>query len=103
MPTTARRVGFSTSKLMPVGRVDLDRVAVAQVELELAAVERGAVADAGDLEALAIAVGHADDHVVDERPGQAVELLVGLLLGRAGDDERAVLAADRSCPGGARG
>ena len=30
-----------------------------------------------------------------------MELLVGLLLGRAGDDERAVLAADRACPGGA--
>jgi hypothetical protein len=54
-------------------------------------VERGAIADAGDLEALAIAVGHADDHVVDQGPGQAVELLVGLLLGRAGDDEGAVL------------
>ncbi len=77
-----------------VRRVDLDRVAVAEVELELPAVERGTVADAGDLEALAIAVGHADDHVVDERPGQAVELLVRLLLGRAGDDERPVLAAD---------
>src|SRR5690349_12347427 len=44
-----------------IGRIDLDRVAVAQVELELLAVERGAIADARDLEALAIAVGHADD------------------------------------------
>src|SRR4029079_16883456 len=52
------------------GRVDLDRVAVAEVERQLLAVERGAVADAGDLEALAIAVGHADDHVVDEGAGQ---------------------------------
>src|SRR5678816_2804227 len=41
--------------------IDLDRVAVAQVELELLAVERGAIADAGDLQALAVAVGHADD------------------------------------------
>ena len=30
----------------------------------------------------------------DEGPGQAVELLVGLLLGRPGDDDRAVLAGD---------
>src|SRR5690349_17068780 len=76
-----------------LGRVDLDRVAVAEVERELLAVLRRAIADAGDLEALAVAVGHADDHVVDERPGQAVELLVDLLLGRSGDDDRAVLAA----------
>src|SRR6187397_2827790 len=76
-----------------LGRVDLDRVAVAQVERELLAVLRRAIADAGDLEALAVAVGHADDHVVHERPGQAVELLVDLLLGRSGDDDRAVLAA----------
>src|SRR5262245_20385144 len=79
----------------PFRRIDLDRVAVAQVELELLAVERGAIADARDLEALAIAVGHADDHVVDQRPGQAVELLVGLLFGRAGDHDRAVLLGDR--------
>src|SRR3712207_1525537 len=37
----------------PRRRLDLDRVAVAQVELELPADERGAVADASDLEALA--------------------------------------------------
>ena len=83
MPTTARRVGFSTSKLMPGRRVDLDRVAVAQVELELLADQLGAVADAGDLEALAVAGRDADDHVGHERPGQAVELRVRLLLRRA--------------------
>src|SRR6478672_11744251 len=60
----------------PGGRVDLDRMAIAQVELELAPDERCTIADAGDLERLAVARGHADDHVVDERPGQAVELLV---------------------------
>src|SRR5262245_23300651 len=76
-----------------LGRVDLDGVAVAQAQLKLLAILRGAIADAGDLEALAVAIGHADDHVVDERPGQAVELLVDLLLGRSGDDDRAVLAA----------
>src|SRR5262245_47182748 len=76
-----------------LGRVDLDGMAVAQAQLKLLAILRGAIADAGDLEALAVAIGHADDHVVDERPGQAVELLVDLLLGRSGDDDRAVLAA----------
>src|SRR5688500_17497377 len=43
----------------PGGRVDLDRVAVAEVELQLAADQCGTVADAGDLEALAVAVRHA--------------------------------------------
>src|SRR5262245_52496748 len=79
----------------PGRRVDLDRVAVAQVELELLADLRRAITDTGDLERLAIAVGHADDHVAHERPGQAVKLLVRLLLGRAGDHELVVLAADR--------
>src|SRR5439155_21758546 len=78
----------------PRRRVDLDRVAVAQVELELLADLRGAIAHAGDLESLAVAVGDADDHVVDERPGQPVELAMGLLLGRPADDDRAVLLAD---------
>src|SRR6185436_20264663 len=77
-----------------LGRVDLDRVAVAQVQLELAAVERGAIADARDLEALPIAVADPDHHVVDEGPREAVELLVGLLLGRAGDHDGGRLAGD---------
>src|SRR6478672_7353562 len=77
-----------------LGRVDLDRVAVAQVELELAAVERGSIADARDLEALPIAVADPDHHVVDEGPREAVELLVGLLLGRAGDHDGGLLAGD---------
>src|SRR6476660_8817166 len=45
-------------------RVDLDRVAVAEVQLQLAPDERRTIADAGDLERLAVAGGHADDHVV---------------------------------------
>ena len=92
MPVTARRVGFSTSNAMPVGRVDLDRVAVAQVELELRAHELGAIADAGDLEALAVARGDADDHVVDQRPGQAVQLARALVVVGALDAQHAVLA-----------
>src|SRR3990172_2225301 len=78
----------------PVRGLDLDLVAVAQAELQLPADERRPVADAGDLEALAVARGHPDDHVVDERAGQPVELLVHLLLARAGDDERALLPAE---------
>src|SRR6185503_4702772 len=75
-------------------RVDLDRVAVAQVELELPPDERCTIADAGDLEWLAVARGHADDHVVDERPGQAVELLVRLRLGWAADHDLVAVAGD---------
>src|SRR6185503_9505760 len=76
------------------GRVDLDRVAVAQVELELPPDERCTIADARDLERLAVARGHADDHVVDQRPGQAVELLVGLGLRRASDEDLVAVARD---------
>ena len=73
-------------------RVDLDRVAVAQVELELAADQLGAVADAGDLEALAVAGGHAGDHVGDQGAGQAVELARALVVAGPLDDERLAVA-----------
>src|SRR5512141_2047822 len=75
-------------------RIDLDGMAVAEAQLELPADEDGAVADARDLEALAVPRGHADDHVVDEGPGQPVELLVGLRLARPGHEDRIALAAD---------
>src|SRR5437764_768422 len=67
----------------PARGVDLDEVAVAEAQLELLADEDGAIADARDLEALAVARGHADHHVVHERPRQAVQLLVGLRLARS--------------------
>src|SRR3954470_20541149 len=68
-----------------IGRVEDDRVAVAELELQLGrALGQDAVADADDLEALLVAVGHADDHVVDEGAGQPVQraaepLVVGTL------------------------
>ena len=74
-----------------VGGVDLHRVAEAERQLEASLPwQRGAVADADDLELLAEAVGDADDHVVDQRADQAVQgpvlaLVVGPLdeeLGR---------------------
>ena len=76
------------------GRVDLDRVAVAERELELVAHLLRAVADADDLEALAVARRDADDHVVDEGAGQPVEALVELGLRRPGDHDGAVLLRD---------
>src|SRR5947207_13630365 len=78
-----------------VRRLDLDRVAVAKGALELLAHLLGAIADAGDLEALSITGRHAGDHVGDKRSGQAVELLVHLRFGRAPDDDPAVLLGDR--------
>ena len=52
-------VGCGTSKLMPVGRLDVDRVAEAELHLEILALQRRAVADALDLQALLEALGDA--------------------------------------------
>src|ERR1035437_9811549 len=81
-----------------VRRDDLDGMAVPQVELQLVADLLGAVADARDLEALPVAGRDAHDHVVDERPGQAVELLVLLEIRGAGHEE-AALAGLHAHPG----
>ena len=74
------------------GRLDLDRVAVAKAELELLADFLGAIADAGDFEALAIASRDAGDHVRHEGPGEAVQLAMVLGIARSRNDDRAVLA-----------
>src|SRR3954464_3732600 len=87
----------------PGRRVDLDRVAVAEREDELVARLLRTVADTHDLEALAVPVGDADDHVVDERPGQAVEALVELVLRRPRREQRVAVTLDldarRQLPG----
>src|SRR5215471_15076127 len=75
-------------------RLDRDRVRVADIELEVGALERRAVADALDLELLLEALGHALDHVRDERPGQAVQRPVLPALGRPRDDDLAVALLD---------
>ena len=69
-------------------RLDRDRVRVADLELEIGALERGAVADALDLEALLEALRDALDHVRDERAREPVERAVLAALGRTrhGDD-----------------
>ena len=62
-------------------------VGVAQGEIEVLALERGTVADARELELLLKTGGHADDHVVEQRAGEAL-LGVGLLsVVVAGDGE----------------
>jgi hypothetical protein len=64
-------------------------VAVAEGELEVAALVGHAVTRAVDLHALLVALGDTEDHVVDERAGQAVQgtglaLVVGALDLEAG-------------------
>ena len=53
------------------------------------AAQRGAIADALDLEALLEALRDALDHVRDQRARQAVQRAILAALGRAGDDDRA--------------
>src|SRR5215212_4688441 len=78
----------------PLRRVDLDRVAVPQVQLELPPDERSTIADARDLERLPVAVRHPDDHVVHERAREPVELLVGLGLRWPRHHDRVAIAGD---------
>src|ERR1035437_6563079 len=58
------------------GRRHLELMAVAETQLQLLSPLDGSVADAGDLERLPVPVRHAGHHVVDQRSGEAVELLV---------------------------
>ena len=62
-----------------------DRVREAQVHDQVLTFLHGSVADAVDRERLAEALGHADDHVVDQRAGQAVQGAVQFVIARAGD------------------
>src|SRR4051812_1103910 len=90
-----------------VGGVEDDGVAVAELELQLGrALGQDAVADADDLEPLLVAVGHADDHVVDEGAGQAVQGPADSLVVGAPDVEDAgvtLLDDDRGGHGVAQG
>ena len=66
---------------------DVDVVAVAELQLQVLALRRGAIADAGDLEHLGEALGHAGDQVLHQRPLHAPEgaRLLGV-VGRLHDD-----------------
>ena len=59
----------------------------------------GAVADADDLELLAEAVGDTDDHVVDERAGEAVQRAALALVVGALDHQLGVVPANRDDAG----
>src|SRR5205814_7670671 len=70
------------------------RVRVADAQLDIGALERSAVADALDLEALLEALRDTLDHVSDQRPGQAVQCAILAALGRTGDGEDALVLGD---------
>src|SRR3954470_20375917 len=76
-------------------RIDLHRVAEAEAQVQLLALDHGAVAGARDLEITSVPRRHADDHVREQRAGQAVERARGLLVVRARHDERAIFALHR--------
>src|SRR5262249_22579028 len=82
-------------ELDPLPRHDPHRVRVADLQLEVRAGERRAVADPLELEALLEALGDAVDHVRDERAREPVERPVLAALGRARHRDDAVLLRDR--------
>src|SRR4051812_32879163 len=75
-------------------RLHRHRMRVADLQLEVGAFERSAVADALDLEALLEPLRDAFDHVRDECPGEPVQRAVLSALGRAGHGEGAVVLRD---------
>ena len=64
---------------------------VANVQHELLALHLRPVANADDLEVLREAGGRSDDHVVDERTGEAVQRTVALIIARTLDGENTVV------------
>src|SRR6476619_776583 len=78
-----------------VGRLDVDRVAEAELQLQILALHLRAVADALDLQALLEPLGDAGDHVGDQRPGQPVQRTVRPAVGRPGDGHVAVVLGHR--------
>ena len=85
-------LGLGVSKLMFSGAVQDHGVGEADVDGQLlAALGLGAVAGAHQLQGLGEAVGHAHNHVVDQRPVQAVHGLVGLAIGGAREGQHVAL------------
>ena len=85
-----------------LGRFDLDGVAVAEVQLQLLADQLCAIADTLDLQVAGVALGDADDHVVDERAGQAVELARALLIVRTLDAQLPIVGDHGTSSAGVR-
>src|SRR5919198_4214210 len=89
-----RREGLQVGDLDAGRRRQVDRVREAERQDHALALLLTAVADAVHLERLAEALGHAGDHVRDQRPGQAVQRAVHALVGRPSHLDDAVLPPD---------
>ena len=95
MPWTSMRVGWGTTNSMPSGAsTTTGWLKPSERSSFFGALGAGPVADADDVELLAEAVGHADDHVVDERADEAVQRPVLTLVVGALDEQLAVGLAD---------
>src|SRR3954453_7306877 len=86
--------GLGHLELDALRRLDRHGMRVAERELEVAALELGAIADALDLQGLREAVGDALDHVRHERAREPVKRTVLRPVGRARDEDVAVLLAN---------
>src|SRR6266516_3295151 len=73
-----------------IGRADRHRVAEAERELQAGALRLHPVAYADDLQRLAVPLGHAGDHVGDQRAGKAVQRPDLALVGWPGNGDGAV-------------
>ena len=71
------------------GGVD-HRVRVTKGQIQVLALELNTVANAGELEDLGVALGDADDHVLDQGAGEAVTSTGLTLVVGAGDGQHAV-------------
>src|SRR4051812_30686154 len=75
-------------------RLDRHRMGVTDLQLEIGALERGAIADALNLQALFEALRHAFDHVRDQRARQPVQRAILAALGRTRHGDGAFLLRD---------
>src|SRR5438128_7658972 len=78
----------------PLRRLHHDGMGEADVQPEIGALQRRAVADALQLEALLESLGDALDHVRDQRARQAVQRAIVAALGGPGDRDRRVALLD---------
>ena len=76
------------------GSCIVDGVRITEGQLEVFAFELDTVADAGELEALGVALGNAHDHVVDKGAGEAVHSAGLTLVIGAGDMQGVALDLD---------
>jgi hypothetical protein len=94
MPSTTNLVGGLDPEGDALGRGDDHGWLNPERELQVAAPGLHPVADADDLQGLAVAVGDAGDHVGDQRARQSVQRAHRALVVRPGDLDDPVLAHD---------